>query len=158
MLTMSSALVNKLCQAKPLQLLENAEMPAVLSLVERGWQGARECSLELSRQGIRVEHLVKGRLKGARCLIVLPRAMTLIDVPRQFFPAALWARLLWQFFARRVKWVICDNERTLNRITRWCSWIGATPVLVRESEAGYRLILDGEVKTEGLMASIKGVG
>ncbi len=129
-------------------------MPVVLSLVERGWRAARECSLELARQGITVDHLVKGRLKGARCLVELPQAMALIDVPRQFFPVAVWAELLRQLFVRQVKWVLCDNERTLKRITPWCLWVGAAPVLVQESEAGYQLILDGAVKTDYLMASI----
>ena len=57
-------------------------MPELLSVVERGWQGARECSLILARQGIRVTHLVKGRLpSGVRALIQPVQGIVLRDAP-----------------------------------------------------------------------------
>ena len=50
--------------------------PGVLSLVERGWFGARTCSLSLNAMEIPVTHLIKGSLNAdLRAMIAKMRKM-----------------------------------------------------------------------------------
>ena len=123
-------------------------MPELLSVVERGWQGARECSLVLARQGIRVTHLVKGRLPpGVRALIQPVDGIALAAAPAWRFWGLIWGRLASGALSRRLRWVVCDRERTLSAIAPWCRRAGVTPALIRELPDGAELSVDGRVLT-----------
>ena len=115
----------------------------VLSLVEDGWRGARECSLILSPHGIPVTHLIKGRLDPALRAAMRPAPHTvLLSVPRRWFPLWLWWLLIAQTLSGRLRWVLVDRARTARRLAWWCRMAGVMVVLVRETETGFELEID----------------
>ena len=119
----------------------------VLSLVERGWRGARECSLILGRRQVRVRHLVKGWVSpDVRALIVLQTHESLNSVPRPLFRIRLWLALLGAAARRQGGWVLVDHERTLREIAWWCRVWRWTPVFVQDTDDGYILMVDGQPK------------
>lgn len=123
-------------------------MPELLSVVERSWQGARECSMVLAARGIRVVHLVKGRLAPeVRTLIQPVEGITLYDAPRWRFPLLLWTHLVAGALTRRVRWALFDHERTLASAGRWCRLAGVTAVLIRDSGEGVELSVQGRPLT-----------
>jgi hypothetical protein len=123
-------------------------MPELLSVVERGWRGARECSLDVARQGIQVTHLIKGRLPpDVRRLIQPVQGIALYDAPRWRFPLLLWTHLVAGALTRRVRWALFDHERTLAAAGRWCRLAGVTAVLIRESGERVELSVQGQPLT-----------
>lgn len=119
-------------------------MRGVLSLVERGWHAAREESLHLAGKGISVEHLIKGKLGAVKACIARHQLIRLVDVRRWLFPFAMGWRVLLGALTRRIRWVMCDNERTLKRIEPWCRRLGLRPVWIREKDAGYEIMVEGK--------------
>ncbi len=118
----------------------------VLSVVEQGWRGARECSLILRTRGIAVTHLVKGSLSAEVLAMIHPDSLIrIIDVPRATFRARLWALLVWRTMTKRVRWVLVDKERTLRELGGWCRWFGLTPVFIRETTEGFELSVNRRV-------------
>lgn len=118
----------------------------VLSLVERGWYGARICSLALAGRGVAVTHLIRGVLGPNVRGIIQPHArIRLVEVPRPLYVVALWTSVLVGGALRRIRWVLVDNERTLHRL-QWCEAIfGVTAVLMREESPAYALSIRGRV-------------
>ena len=119
-------------------------MVEALSLVERGWRGARQCSLALNANRICVTHLVKGRLSREIRELIAPYPFIRVRaVPRWMFPA--WARgmLIGAAMRRRLRWVLIDNPRTLARLTPRCRQAGAVPVLINELDEGFELQVEG---------------
>jgi len=120
----------------------------VLSLVERGWYGARICSLVLAGRGVAVTHLIRGTLgSNVRGIIQPHPRIRLIDLPRPLYVVALWASVLVGGALRRIRWVLVDNEPTLRRLRRCAAFVGITPVLVREDSPGYALSVGDRVIT-----------
>ena len=116
----------------------------VLSLVERGWRGARECSLALGGNGVAVTHLIKGSLPPPVRAMIRPAArISIIDVPRRVFRVWLWAMVLRHTLTRGAHWVLLDNERTLREVGWWCRRFRLIPVFVRETAEGYTLEVSG---------------
>ena len=119
-------------------------MVEVLSGVERGWRGARECSLELQQHGIAVTHVIKGKLpRDLRGLITPYPLIRLVDVPRALFRPCLWIALVAGAARGQLRWLLLDHERTLREVSGWCRAFRITPVLVEEETVGYRLLRDG---------------
>ena len=115
----------------------------VLSIVERGWRGARECSLALHRLAIPVTHLIKGYIGGpVRAMIQTTPLTTIVSVPRALFRVWLWGMLMWQTATGRLRWVLLDHERTLREISWWCRRFGVVPVMLQEHAQGYDLMID----------------
>ena len=113
---------------------------SVLSLVERGWQGTRQCSLALDARGVPVMHLIKGRLgRDVRAMIRRYPLIRILDVPRPLFPAWVWGILVTGTAVGRVRWILVDNARMLTRVAWWCRRFRLTPVLIRERDRGYEL-------------------
>jgi hypothetical protein len=113
---------------------------AVLSVVERGWRGVRECSIALSAQAVPVTHLIKGRLGAdVRAMIRPYPGVRLVSVPRIAFRAWLWGLLAWGTIWGRLRWVLVDHERTLREVAWWCRVCGVTPVFIQETDQGYDL-------------------
>lgn len=132
-------------------------MQAALSFVDRGWKGARLCSLRLADNGIATEHLIKGKLGDAKQLIVPNSLITLSDMDRWLFPwITAWA-LLMSAFTRRVRWVLCDNERQLRRIEPWCKRLGLAAVLIRETGSDFELVAEGSVKPFEAVFQLKAI-
>ena len=118
-----------------------------LSLVERGWQGPRECSRRLGRRGIAVVQVVKGRLPADVGDLVPPEPwLTLIGVPRSWFRVGVWLRLARWSLSGRLGWVLTDHERTLREVLPWCRAAGVRALLIHETMDGYELIEDGAVR------------
>ena len=114
----------------------------VLSLVERGWSGARQCSLALSRAGIgiTVTHLIKGTVEPSVLRLIEPQpGIRVFSVPRFWFRPATWSLLGWRRLAGGLRWVLVDHERTTREIGGWCRWVGVTLISIRDVEGGYEL-------------------
>lgn len=116
----------------------------VLSVVERGWRGARECSLTLNAMAIPVTHLIKGYLThDLRTLMTPFPYIGIVSVPRPLFPVCLWMMVLWKSAGGRLRWVVVDHERTLRRIAWWCRVFRLRAAMIRETDEGYALEVAG---------------
>ena len=94
--------------------------PLIISLVERGWQAAREHSLEVKHHEVMVIHLIKGRLsRDIRGLIAPYPGIRLISLPRAIFWPAAWSLIAWAPVVGRLQAVLVDNERSDRRVHRW---------------------------------------
>ena len=103
----------------------------VLSLVERGWQAARERSLDLSREGIGCVHIVKGRLSRAVHELIAPVPhVRIISLPRRLFWHGVWLLLIGAALTGRARSVLVDNERSYRRLAWWRRWAGIEVALV----------------------------
>jgi hypothetical protein len=92
----------------------------VLSFVERGWQAAREWSLEADRQEITVVHLLKGWLDpGVRALVSPKAHIRLVRMPRQLFWPAAWGWVAWGVCSGTLQAILVDNDRSLRRVSTW---------------------------------------
>ena len=92
----------------------------VISLVERGWQAARLCSLALADKDIAVTHYVKGTVPDdVHALVPSTSLLRLCGVPKTFFWPCVLARCTWLKITRRLHGVLVDNERSFNQLDRW---------------------------------------
>jgi len=92
----------------------------VLSLVERGWQAAREYSLKADRSGVRVLHVVKGRVaRPVRRLMASSAPLHLLSVARVAFWPVAWSLSVWFSLCGTLQAVLVDNERSFHRVRRW---------------------------------------
>ena len=116
----------------------------VLSLVERGWQGARQCSLALDAKAIPVIHVIKGSLDaGVRAMIQPYPHIRLLAVPRWSFRVWVWTLMVWGTLRGRLGWILLDHERSLRELSWWCRRFGLTPVVIQEHGRGYDLLVQG---------------
>ena len=114
--------------------------PQVLSLVENGWRGARQCSLWLSSKGIPVTHLIKGRLSAdIRALIRPYPNIYLKDTDRWIFRPLLALHLVGMTLFGGVHAVLVDQPRTLRQVRRWCRRWGIPIFLIEELPGSYQL-------------------
>ena len=112
----------------------------VLSFVERGWQAAREWSLDAQHRGITVVHLIKGRLSPAVQAMIAPRPhIRIMSVPRPLFWVAAFAHLFAGRLRGRLRAVLVDNDRSCHRLRAWTQGMGVTLLTVRVGAAGYEL-------------------
>lgn len=122
--------------------------PVVLSLIERGWQGPRECSRRLGRRGITVVQVVKGRLPPDIDDLVPPEPwLRLTGISRTWFRTGAWLRLALWAPSGRLRWLITDHERTLRELRPWCRAMHVRPLLIRETMEGYELLDGGTART-----------
>ena len=112
----------------------------ILSLVEHGWQAARECSLALERHGVRVIHLVKGSLDHRVRQLITPHAtIRMMDMPRAlFWPAVYGALVRWRL-GGRLCLVLVDNDRSCQRLQPWTRWMNLELLKVTQGSDGYEL-------------------
>jgi hypothetical protein len=112
---------------------------SVVSMVEKGWGGARRVSIELAEQGIAVHHYVKGRLPGDLVrVLTLPRGVRISGLPVRWYRPAVWALLAGRALLGRRTVVLVDNERAMGWVSRWR--FSRAPVLVLEREDGGPLV------------------
>ncbi len=90
-----------------------------LSLVEKGWSGARRLSIELSGTGIEVRHLSRGRIAPEIVAVITPYPkISIRGIPVRWYRIAAWWTLLsWQF-RPSLQAVIVDNARTTDWVTK----------------------------------------
>lgn len=122
----------------------------VLSLVERGWQAARECSLDVEGAGVTVIHIVKGRLSRSIRAMFAPRPhIRIISMPRNLFWLVTGLLFIGVSLAGRLRVVLVDNDRSYRRLGGWVRflgfqqgldvWIPVNLLMVQEGPEGYEL-------------------
>ena len=95
----------------------NHRRPLVCSLVERGWQAAREYSLDAQRGEVEFLHIVRGRLDRSVRALVAPRPnIRLLSIPKRWFWSAAWSILAWGALTGRLRTVLVDNDRSFRRL------------------------------------------
>ena len=120
----------------------------VLSLVERGWRGARDCSLALSAMRIPVTHLIKGRLDADVQAMIRPfSSIAIMSVPRAWFPPTLWWVMIRGTLTGKLRWVLMDHERTWKFVAWWCRIFHLTPVMIQERGPTYELRVEQGVRS-----------
>ncbi len=114
----------------------------VVSLVEKGWAGARRASIPLAREGLAVRHLVKGRLRRDLLEVITPHpGMTLAGCPPRWYRLAAWLALLWGLLQGRLAWVLVDNDRAARWVARSFPMAAGRVVLVQEAADGSPILL-----------------
>lgn len=109
-----------------------------LSLVEKGWAGARTISLKMAQRGIPVFHLVRGTLpRSVLKILSLPSGMILLGVPPQLYRLAAWCFLR----GGQADLVIVDNPRALDWVARQFPRLRESILLVGETPTGQPEIL-----------------
>ena len=118
----------------------------VVSVVERGWRGARECANALNAAGVPVVHVIKGWISPEVREMIHPTPhQQVVAWPRPLFYVGLWCWLIPRVLLGRVRWVLVDHERTDRGLRRWGRWCGILPVTIREGDEGFTL-WRGEVR------------
>ena len=118
----------------------------VLSLVEKGWAGARQLSIPLSRRGLRVRHLVCGALSGEVARILTPYpGMSIRGIPRQLYRVAAWLALQRGIWRKDIAAVLVDNERAFRWVSQVAPALRDRLVEVQEAEDGTPRIAQGTV-------------
>jgi hypothetical protein len=117
----------------------------MLSLVEHGWQGARQCSLALKSRHVSVTHVVKGWLeRDLRAMIEPHPHIRVVSAPRWAFRLWVWPRVIVGTLQGRLRWILMDHERSHRELAWWCRCFGILPVMIQERDGGgYDLEIHG---------------
>ena len=112
----------------------------VLSLVERGWQAARECSLDAEGKEVQVLHLVKGSVDPDVLALIAPKPhIRLVSVPRTLFWPLAWLTYIRWVMTGRLHAVLVDHERSLRRVRAWVGGTSVRVLMVRQGHDGYEV-------------------
>ena len=115
----------------------------VLSLVEHGWHAARECSLDMQREGVGFIHIVKGRLnRTVRALIAPQPHIRIVSVPRLLFWPGVGALFFGSWVMGRLCALLVDNPRSYRRLYRMSRLARVPLTIVQWGDAGYELFFD----------------
>ena len=118
----------------------------ILSLVERGWQAARVCSLEAEPHGVRVLHVVKGRLDRSVLALIEPKPhIRLVSLPKNFFWPVVFPLMAWCAAISRLRVVVVDNERSARRLAGWARALWVRLMIIQWHAGGYELREHGRV-------------
>ncbi|MBI4342355.1 MAG: hypothetical protein HY599_03190 [Candidatus Omnitrophica bacterium] len=125
-----------------------------ISLVEKGWAGARQLSIQLARRGVRVRHLVKGALSREVLEVLTPHeGMTIHGVPRRAYRPVAWLALQRGRWRGDLALVLVDNERAFQWVSRVVPSLGGRLVLIQEADDGSpRIAQAGAAVDPALMA------
>ena len=123
-------------------------MVSMLSLVERGWGGARECSLKLQTMGIPVTHLIKGVLGDEVLGMIAPYPnIAIVDVPPLLFRLRFWCAVVAGTLSRRLRWILTDHPKTARELEWWCRWFRLTPVFIEERGGAVAFSVHGQPRS-----------
>ena len=119
------------------------ERGILLSLVERGWQAARECSLEAAAAGCGTTHLIKGWVPPEVLYGLTPPQprIRLVGVPKRLFWPIAWLAAMSVNLSGALRAVLVDNERAAKRVGRWLRGRRDRIYLVRPGAQRYELWL-----------------
>jgi hypothetical protein len=118
-----------------------------VSLVERGWQAARDCSLQLEGRDVTITHVMKGMVPRDVLALVEPRPwIRVAPVSRLAFRPLMWVIVLVGGITRQVRWVLCDNERTWRELRPWCRRLGVACVEVHLEPLPFTLRIDDQAR------------
>lgn len=111
---------------------------AVLSLVEKGWAGARWLSIHMMAQSdVSVRHLVRGTVPRVLLEALTPYArMTITGIPVRLYRLVVWVVLVYGCCTGRLAAVLVDNERAERWVARWFPWLRDHIILVHETSEG----------------------
>ena len=140
-------------RVRPSRRSERADRPPdrrlVLSFVEKGWAGPRQLSIELSKRGVPVRHLVKGRIPAEVIRVIPPyEGVSIHGVPRRWFRFVIVGELLWWWMGLRLALVFADSRPTEAWLRRWFPFLREKLVLVQERFDGAPLVFRGGARVE----------
>ncbi len=108
----------------------------VISLVERGWQAARECSLELQRSGLEIVHVMKGSVSPDVLALIAPiPSIRLVSVARSWFWPLAIGWVLWARWRGILRGVLVDNTRAQRRVGRCLAQTQIPVAVVQQGQA-----------------------
>ncbi len=114
-----------------------------LSLVEKGWAGARWLSIDLARQGTPVTHLVRGTIPQATREVLTPTpGISIVGVSPRLYRVAAWFHLWVAQTLSGVGMVITDNAKTAGWVRSAFPELKERVLLVAEGENGKPQILE----------------
>lgn len=114
--------------------------PLVLSLVERGWRAARECSLDLQETNVEFLHIVKGRLSRAvRAMVASQPHVRLMSLPKMLFWPVITLLMGAGAVSGWLRGVLVDNPRSFRRLHGIGRAVRVPVAMVQEGVEGYEL-------------------
>ncbi len=109
---------------------------SILSLVEKGWAGARQLTIPVCQQGTAVRHVIRGVVSQEVIQVLTPYpGMQICGIPRLWYRVTVWAMLVWGS-CRPMTAVLVDNPKTADWVARWFPWVGSRLYTVEESSDG----------------------
>ncbi len=106
----------------------------IISLVEKGWTGARQVTIDAVCAGHSVRHFVRGKLPRTVLEVLTPYPnMRIQGYSPRWYRMVVWGALVRRTLSMSTPLVLVDNERALRWVTRWFSWWRNRVVLVPES-------------------------
>lgn len=112
----------------------------ILSLVERGWQAARELSLDVQARPLCFVHVIKGdHGHRARALVAERPNTRLVSLPYPLFWPGTLSLMVGFALTRRLRGILVDNERSVRRMGRIARFTRVPITLVRQAQEGYEL-------------------
>ena len=107
-----------------------------ISLVEKGWAGARRVSIRLVREGGSVRHVVRGRLDAELLNSLTPYArMTIRGVSPGWYRTVAWFELA-RALPGGLSLVIVDNENAAVWVSRCFPMMRERILVVQEGPDG----------------------
>ncbi len=109
---------------------------SVISLVEKGWAGARRVSIAQAQQGANVHHFVRGLLSSEVLHMVRAhKGITVWGISSRWYRLVVWGALVVsQFNQALLIWV--DNERALRWVQWWFPLMRKKVILITEERDG----------------------
>ena len=107
----------------------------VISLVEKGWSGARRAAVQLTHVGGNVHHVVRGRLPpGLDEIFISLEGVTVTGISPRWYRAAVWLTLLQALWRHHATVVLVDNERAGTWVRQWFPSLRSRTLLLRDTE------------------------
>jgi len=113
----------------------------IVSLVEKGWAGARQITMSAVQAGHDVQHFVRGRLSHVllEALTPYPR-MRIRGYSPSWYRVAVWGALVRRTLTLSAPIVLVDNERAMRWVAQWFPWWRSRVIMVREPPDGPLLL------------------
>lgn len=121
----------------------------IVSLVEKGWAGARRLSITMVQEGHQVHHLVRGRIPRNLLEVITPYpGITIRGYPAKWYRVAVWMILARAILTPRRTVVLVDNDRAESWVKRQFPRLHSV-ILVRETPEGQPIVVKDRVLLEG---------
>lgn len=123
----------------------------VLSLVEKGWAGARRLSIDIVQRGGVVRHVVRGRLDADLRSVLTPYPrMTIRGVALRWYWPAAWLELAVALAGGGPRLILVDNEKAAAWVGGWFPMLRERIVVVQEGPDGAPVIARRGAEASGL--------
>ena len=112
-----------------------------ISLVEKGWAGARRLSIELVQRGGSVRHVIRGRLDAELLSVLTPYPrLTIRGVPLRWYRVAAWLELAVALAGGGPQLILVDNEKAAAWVGGWFPMLRERVVVVQEDATGAPMV------------------